>query len=76
MPTLIKKDTLDRMFNDRVKMHHFEKGRCYSCGSEVTIKIDRVPGSYGLSGGALYEETNGQILIKCDHCLNVDGHKT
>ena len=69
MPTLIKKDTLDRMLNDCYKMHHFEKGQCYSCGSEVTIKIDRLPDSYGFLGGALYEETNDQILIKCDHCL-------
>jgi len=72
MSTLIKKDTLDRIFNDRNKMHHYEKGRCHCCGSERSIKIDRLPGSYGLLGGALYEVAGGQLLIKCEHCLNGD----
>ena len=76
MLTLIKKDTLDRIFNDTSKMHHLEKRRCYRCGSEVSIKIDRLPCSYGFLGGALYEEADQKILIKCDRCLNVDGHKT
>ena len=75
MATLIQKNTLDRIFNDPKKMFHFEKGRCYCCGSEVSIRIDRLPGCYGLLGGALYEGSNEQFLIKCDHCLSHDGHK-
>ena len=76
MPTLIKKESLDRIFNDRSKIQHYEKGRCYCCGSEVSIIIDKLPGCYGLLGGVLYEEVKGKILFKCDHCLNDHEYKT
>ena len=75
MATLIKKETLDRIFNDRKKMHHYEKGRCFCCGSEGSIQIDRLPGNYGLIGGVLYEDTGGQLLIKCEQCMNGNGNQ-
>ena len=70
MLTLIKKDTLNQLFNDGDKMRHHEKGQCHFCGDKVSIRIDKLQGSYGFSGGAICEEADQKIFVICENCYN------
>ena len=71
MTTLIKEATLDRMFKDAVGEKHFtQSGKCYCCGSDVEITIEKTFVGYGFKGGVLYESNTDQVLIQCEHCFN------
>ena len=75
MAKLIEEETLDRMFNDNVgKRHLKQSGRCYCCGSDVAIIIERTCRGYGFQGGVLYESNTGQFLMQCERCFKNIGH--
>jgi len=80
MKTLIKEETLDRMFdNDSAQKHVKQTGRCCSCESDVEIVLRRTSKGYGLQGGLLYETMTGQFLLQCERCFKnfgfLDHHK-
>ena len=70
MTMLIKRETLDRMFDNDVGKRHFKQsGKCYNCGSEVEIIIVRTSKGYGFQGGVLYESNTDQIFMLCNRCI-------
>jgi hypothetical protein len=75
MATLIKEETLNRLFNCDLKKKYIDHtGRCdCCCGSDIVITIERTSGGYGFKGGVLYEEATDQFLIQCEHCFKENG---
>ncbi len=70
MAKLIKEETLDRMFdNDVGKRHLKQSGRCYCCGSDVEITIERTSRGYGFQGGVLYESNTDRVHMQCESCF-------
>jgi hypothetical protein len=73
-------DTMDKnellTFN---KLHHLcgkhdqsgaiiLKSKCIVCGIEVQIEINRTVAGFGLNGGAIHLNKDGQFLTKCLRC--------
>ena len=70
MATLIKEAALDHLFNDAIgKKQLKQSGKCYCCGSDVVITIERTFLGYGFQGGVLYESSTDQILMQCEQCF-------
>ena len=69
---LIRKETLDRLYNYNLKQKHFnQSGRCHRCGTDVSITIERTSAGYGINGGVLYVQNTNQFLLECERCFKI-----
>ena len=48
------------------------KDKCSDCGCETIIEITPTSGGFGLQGGALFECTPDEYLVKCPDCYQVN----
>ena len=66
-------NSLDKVFHSKKfrKQIRF-KGKCMSCGSDVSISITKTSGGYGFLRGFLYETKTGRFLVKCIDCYKTE----
>ena len=75
MATLIREETLNRIFKDNTEEKHFRQtGRCYSCDADVAITIKKTSRGYGFKGGVFYESDTSPFLIQCERCYRNNGN--
>ena len=51
------------------------KGICSDCGCETIVNITPTTGGFGLQGGALFEYSSDEYLVKCHDCYQVNPKK-
>jgi len=46
----------------------FINSKCVQCGAGVELEVHWTAGGFGMNGGALYADTDGQLFAKCPRC--------
>jgi hypothetical protein len=70
---IVTEETLHFLFMDEGYKDSFEFASfCLVCGVDVTVKVVKSTGGFGLLGGVLYESDLHTLTVKCLGCAEAN----